>query len=282
VILEVASRAAESHSFFMRRTDVLAVEGVSVLRDDAVLLRAVDWTVRAGEHWVILGGNGSGKTSLLNVLTGYLTPTSGAVSLLGERFGESDWRKLRLRVGWVSSSVGQGIPEDEEAWETVASGPRGMVGLWAKIKPVERDEAIERLREIGCGGLVRRPWRVLSQGERQRVLIARALAAEPAVLFLDEPCAGLDPVARERFLHFLQTEAERKRGPALVLVTHHVEEVVPAFSHALLLREGTVVAAGERGTTLTTRNLQAAFGPGVGLVSRGGRYQLRIDREASR
>jgi iron complex transport system ATP-binding protein len=255
---------------------ILSVEKLSIVRDDTTILQKVSWQVRRGEHWVILGGNGSGKTSLLKTLTAYITPTVGEVYLLGERFGETDWRALRERVGMVSSAINQAIPEDEVALETVMSGRKAMIGFWGKLETDERGLATQLLRQVRGEALAEREWRVLSQGERQRVLIARSLMANPDLLILDEPCAGLDPVAREQFLHFLQELARRRAGPALVLVTHHVEEIVPAISHALLLKNGRVVAQGEKETTLTSANLRATFGGEVELACWGGTYRLTV------
>jgi iron complex transport system ATP-binding protein len=197
---------------------------------------------------------------------------------LGERFGESDWRELRKHIGLVSSSIGQKIPEHEVALDTVISGKDAMIELWGRVTRAERSRARVWLEKVECTHLENRPWRALSQGERQRVLIARALMAEPALLILDEPCAGLDPVARETFLRFLGRLAAGKEAPTLVLVTHHVEEIVPAFSHVLLLKEGRVLGAGARKEILTNPLLSDTFGSSLTLESRRGRYQLRVLR----
>ena len=226
-------------------------------RGGTVILRGVDWRVQRGEHWVILGANGSGKTSLLSALTGYLMPTSGEISLLGETYGQSDWRELRKKIGLVSSSVRQKMADDEPALETVASGKYAMIDFWGRLARGEKIQALKLLRQIECAYLAERPWRVLSQGERQRVLIGRALMAKPRVLILDEPCAGLDPAAREHFLQFLQRLGARKNSPTLVLVTHHVEEIMPVFSRVLVLKNGRVLAAGKKPAVLNSKNLSA-------------------------
>ena len=200
--------------------------------------------MRPGEHWVILGANGSGKTSLLSALTGYLTPTTGEVEVLGERYGASDWRELRRKVGIVSSSVRQMMHDEEAALESVISGKFAMIEFWGKSTRADRAEALRILKMVECERLAARPWRVLSQGERQRVLIGRALMARPRLLILDEPCAGLDPVSREHFLQFIERLGRQRNSPALVLVTHHVEEIMPVFTHVLLLKGGQVLAQG--------------------------------------
>lgn len=255
---------------------VLSVTGLSISRSGTPILQGVHWQVNPGEHWVILGANGSGKTSLLSALTGYLPPTEGAFRVLGEEFGASDWRELRKHIGLVSSSISQMVPGEEEALTTVISGKSAMLGHWGRIQRGEREEALHLLEQVEGAHLAERPWRVLSQGERQRVLIARALMAEPSLLILDEPCAGLDPVSREGFLHFLDRLGQMEGAPALVLVTHHVEEIMPVFTHALLLREGRVCASGERARVLTSAHLGAAFGTEVRLRQRAGRLALRF------
>ncbi len=252
------------------------MENLRIVRDGTVILRDVNWRVQRGEHWVILGANGSGKTSLLSALTGYLMPTDGNISLLGEIYGESDWRELRKHVGIVSSSIRQMMAEEEPALETVASGKYAMIDFWGRVSRAEKNSALKLLRQVECEYLSARPWRVLSQGERQRVLIARALMAQPRVLILDEPCAGLDPAAREHFLQFIQRLGSRKNSPALVFVTHHVEEIVPVFSHVLLLRAGGVLAAGKKAAALNSRNLSRAFRARMKLQPAGKRWTLKV------
>ena len=253
---------------------MLTVRDLTIQRGDTRILDRVSWEVARGQHWVILGANGSGKTSLLSALTGYLTPTAGDITVLGETFGASDWRELRKHIGLVSSTVRQMVPEEEDALTTVVSGRDAVIGFWGDPKPADRKAARALLRQVEAEYLAARPWLVLSQGERQRVLIARALMARPRLLILDEPCAGLDPVAREQFLTFLQRLGSQRGAPALVLVTHHVEEIMPVFSHALLLREGRVVAAGECARVLTGALLSRTFGARLRVRRRGGRYGM--------
>lgn len=260
--------------------ELLEVDGLRVERGAKVVIERVDWRVRPGENWVILGANGCGKTSLLRVLLGYMTPTGGDVRVLGREYGAYDWRELRCHLGLVSSALHASVPEHEPALETVVSGRTAQLDLWHEPTAAEAREARRHLRRVGAAHLAGRIWGVLSQGERQRVLIARALMARPRLLILDEPCAGMDPVAREAFLELLETMAREPRAPGLVLVTHHVEEITPAFSHALLLRGGRVVAAGPRAETITTARLGETFGARVALRRAGGRLALRIESGA--
>jgi iron complex transport system ATP-binding protein len=255
---------------------ILEISNLRIQRDGVVILDDVNWRVERGQHWAILGANGSGKTSLLSALTGYLMPTAGEVSLLGETYGQSDWRELRKRIGLVSSSLRQMMAEDEPALETVASGKYAMIDFWRRVSRTEKAQALKLLRQVECEYLVERPWRVLSQGERQRVLIGRALMAKTRVLILDEPCAGLDPAAREHFLQFIQRLGKKKNAPTLVLVTHHVEEIMPVFSHLLVLKNGKVLAAGKKSAVLNSNFLSQTFVAKVKLQLKSKRYSMAV------
>lgn len=266
---------------------VIDVKKLNVRRDIPILTD-ISWRVRRGEHWVLLGANGSGKTSLLNALTGYLTPSTGEVTVLGQTYGLSDWRDLRLRIGLVSASLIQRIEPGETALETVASGQSAMINYWGELPADKRAKAKAILKQVECPGLAGREWRYLSQGERQRVIIGRALMADFKLLLLDEPCAGLDPVARERFLRFLGRLAKRKgalsdkparslavAAPTLVLVTHHVEEIRPFFSHVALIKSGRMLAAGPLKNTLTSARVSAVFDAPLKLVSSTDGFTLK-------
>ena len=255
---------------------VLEISKLKIQRGGVTILDGVDWRVEGGQHWAILGANGSGKTSLLGALTGYLMPTAGEMVLLGTQHGKSDWRELRKKVGIVSSSVRQMMAEDEPALETVVSGKFAMIDFWGRLSRSDKNHALKILKQIECAHLAERPWRVLSQGERQRVLIGRALMARPRVLILDEPCAGLDPAAREHFLQFLQRLGKTPKSPTLVLVTHHVEEIMPVFSRALILKNGKVLASGKKSETLTAENLSRAFGTKLKLRVKAGRFGMSV------
>ena len=259
---------------------VLGVCGLHIRRGKTRILHRVSWSVERGQHWVILGANGSGKTSLLSAFTGYLTPSGGEIAVLGRRYGETDWRELRKQIGLVSSSVRQMMSGSEPALDTVVSGKHALIDFRGRITRADRARASRILKQIDCGHLAERPWAVLSQGERQRVLIGRALMANPPVLILDEPCAGLDPVAREHFLQFLDRLGRRKNAPTLVLVTHHVEEIMPVFSHALLLKLGNVVAGGKKQSVLRSGRLSEAFETPVNVRATNGRYTLAVKPSA--
>lgn len=254
--------------------------------DGGPILKDLAWRVNKGEHWVILGPNGSGKTTLLSALTGYLNDSSGIhyasrISLLGENYGDSDWRTLRKRVGIVGASVRNKILDENPALGVVASGKDALLFIWEDLTKAEIREARRLLALTECAHLEDRLWAVLSQGERQRVLIARALMAKPDILILDEPCSGLDPVARENFMSFVARLAASPDTPTLILVTHHVEEILPCFTHVLGMRGGAVVASGTADSVLTTATLRKTFGAGVTLRKRAGRFALDVRADDS-
>ncbi len=205
-----------------------------------------------------------------------MTPTSGTMTVLGETYGETDWRDLQKHIGLVSSSLYQRIERAETALETVVSGRYTMINFWGTITPDDRKKALEVLRRVECEKLAQREWGVLSQGERQRVLIGRALIGNPKLLILDEPCAGLDPAARENFLAFIDRLSQRKSSPNLVLATHHLEEILPLFTHALILKSGRALASGPVAQTLRSEILSEAFNTKLQIEKRNARYHLTI------
>ena len=259
----------------------LSVHHLRYERNDRVILDDVDWTVRGGEHWVILGPNGCGKTSLINCLTGYEMSTAGEIIVDGAEFGRTDWREVRKRVGLVTSTLTFYLEPGEPVLDAVVSGRDAMINLVGNVESALYDEARALLNRIGCSHLMDSHWGVLSQGEKQKILICRALMAKFHVLILDEPCAGLDPVAREHFLQWLHQLATQPGAPSLVLVTHHVEEILPCFTHVLVLEKGKVLTSGERDIVLTSEHLSEAYGAPVRLEQDGERYRLHLGKSTS-
>lgn len=253
------------------------VSSLTVQRGDTTILQDVDWRVERRQHWAILGANGSGKTSLLKALTAYLTPSRGKITINGQTYGQSDWSKLRQRIGLVSSGISQKVPLDEPALKTVLSGPTAQLGYWTRDANATNETlARECLQRMGAAHLAERPWMHLSQGERQRVFIARALMTQPVLLILDEPCAGLDPVMREQFLGSVSSLMAENDAPNIVLVTHHVEEIVPGFTHTLVLKDGRALRQGPTIDVLTGDCLSDAFNARIHIEQRNGRWRLEL------
>ena len=255
---------------------VLCLSGVGVVREGATLLADVDWTVREGERWVLLGPNGAGKTTLVQVAAAALFPSSGTVELLGERFGRTDLGELRTRVGLSSAALTDRVPPGEKALDVVVTAAHGVLGRWREAYDTsDVSRACSLLGRVGMRAFADRRFGSLSEGERKRVLLARALMTDPELLLLDEPAAGLDLGAREALLRLLTRLAEDVDAPPSVLVTHHVEEVPVGTTHALLLARGRVVAAGPVAEVLTGELLGRAFGLPLVVESRGGRFTAR-------
>lgn len=258
----------------VRPRPIVSLSDVSLVLDGKNVLDNVSWEVMPGENWVLLGPNGAGKTSLLSIINGYRWPSSGAVSVLGRRFGEADLRELRTETGLVSSYLDPMIGKDEKVLDLVVSGRFGSIKVWRKVKPSDVAEATTLLRAMGCLEHRGKAVSELSQGERQKVAIARALMARPRLLVLDEPCEGLDVASRESFLDGLAPLLAKEGGPSFIEVTHRTEDIPPGFTHALLLRAGRVVDKGEIGTTLTSTKLTRCLGTKVELKRWGGRYYM--------
>lgn len=247
-------------------TNVIDLQSVSWRRQQENILSDINWCVEKGEHWAILGLNGSGKTSLLNIVTGYSWPTAGHVRVLDQPFGKTDIRELRKSIGWVSSSLQERIRETERAEDIVVSGKYASIGL-AYEEPAEADfeKAFRIMKQMRCSHLTGRAYQTCSQGERQKLLIARGLMASPDLLLLDESTSGLDFIAREELLSSIQELINQDGAPTIIFVTHHIEEVLPEFSRTLLLRDGTVFAKGSSEDVLTADNLSQFFGMPVNV-----------------
>ncbi len=249
---------------------------VSLHRGGNVLVGPLDWAVELDERWVIVGPNGAGKTSLLRIAAAAEHPSSGVAYVLGERLGRVDVAELRSRIGLSSSALAQRVPSDEVVRDLVVSAGYAVLGRWReRYEDIDYQRAIDMLESLGAEHLAGRTYGTLSEGERKRVLIARALMTDPELLLLDEPAAGLDLGGREELVARLTDLAADPDSPALVLVTHHVEEIPPGFSHCLLLAEGQAVAAGLLTDVLTAENLSTAFGQAIALDVVDGRYFAR-------
>ena len=257
-------------------SDVLAFSGVSILRDGATLLRDVTWEVEEGERWVVLGANGAGKTTLLQVASANLHPSRGRVTILGETLGAVDVFELRPRIGLSSAALADRLPTKESVRDVVLTASYAVVGRWREsYDQLDAKRAEELLDALGAAHLADRRFGTLSEGERKRVQIARALMTDPELMLLDEPAAGLDLGGREDLVARLAALAADVEAPALVLVTHHVEEIPPSFTDVLLIREGRIVAAGPIEITLTAENLSQTFGLPLVLERHGERWSAR-------
>jgi iron complex transport system ATP-binding protein len=260
-------------------SDVLEMAAVSVVRGAKTVLSKVDWQVKEGERWVILGPNGAGKTTLLQIAAARLHPTSGMAGILEEILGAVDVFELRPRIGLSSAALANQIPEQEKVLNVVVTAAYGVTGRWRE--GYEKDDerrAFALLNEWGMGPLLNRSFASLSEGERKRVQIARALMTDPELLLLDEPAAGLDLGGREDLVHRLSELARDEDAPAIVLVTHHLEEVPPGFTHAMLMRDGGVVASGPVAEVLTSANLSETFGLPLDVTVNAGRYTATARR----
>jgi len=252
---------------------VLQMRGVTVRRGSKEILAGIDWTVREGERWVVMGPNGAGKSTLLQLAAARLHPTAGDVAVLDEVLGAVDVFELRPRIGLSSAELAAQVPAQELVQDAVVTAAYGVTGTWRESYDVDdRLRALGLVSSWGLSRLATRRFGTLSEGERKRVLIARALMTDPELMLLDEPAAGLDLAGREELVRQLTALAADEAAPALVLVTHHLEEVPPGFTHALLLREGAVVAAGPVEETLTQEHLSAAFGIPLKVSRADGRF----------
>jgi iron complex transport system ATP-binding protein len=247
------------------------VEQVEWWRGEQHILKNINWQVKSGEHWAILGLNGSGKTTLLQMVAGYLWPSKGRITVLGNQYGRCDLREVRKAIGWVSSVLEERLNPAETVRDIVISGKFASFGLYEEWGEKEVEEAEKIMDVLGCRHLSGHRFGRLSQGEKQKVIIARALMSQPQLLILDEPCNGLDLYAREHLLDTISKLAEQQDGPTLLYVTHHIEEILPVFQCVLLMADGAVSAQGKKEEVLSDQNLTAAYRLAIHIEWREGR-----------
>ena len=236
---------------------MIRLERIRFIRDGRVILDDVNLHIRKGEHWVILGRNGSGKTTILELITGYLFPSSGTVRVLGHEYGTVDLREIRKRIGYISQSLLEKMTLRDPVWEAVATGEYGYLRFYHEIPEDVKRKALAMLEKVGLLHVKDQPLGTLSQGERKKIMLARALMTDPSILILDEPCSGLDLYERERLL--ADIDAIGRQNINIVYVTHHIEEIVPAFTHIALIDEGRILAQGDKNRVLTPELLRDAY-----------------------
>jgi iron complex transport system ATP-binding protein len=255
---------------------VVELAGVSIVRNGSTLINNIYWEIDESDRWVVIGPNGAGKTTLLQVISAQIHPSSGVAGLLGEVLGTVDVFELRPRIGLTSAALAERIPRGERVHDVVVSASYAVVGRWREeYDELDHERASELLAQLRIDRLANRTFGTLSEGERKRVQIARALMTDPELLLLDEPAAGLDLAGRESLVTTLGELAQDQYAPASVLVTHHVEEIPKGITHAMLLKAGEIVAAGPLRDTLTADNLTKTFEVELSLVEADGRWTAR-------
>ncbi len=237
---------------------IIELQNISLHRGKTQILKDISWNIKKGEHWALIGPNGAGKTSLLKIISGNLWPSSGKVKVLGKEFGKTDLRELKKKIGWVSSFLTEKIPQNEDILEIVISGKFASFGVYEKIAEKDRKKAKGLLKLMGCDYVIRRNFNAISQGEKQKVLIARALMAEPLILLLDEPCIGLDMKAREGLLASI-SKLCRETETTIIYVTHHIGEIIKEIDNAFLLKDGKIFMQGKSKEVLNRKNLSRVF-----------------------
>jgi iron complex transport system ATP-binding protein len=250
---------------------VVRLDHISFIKDHRSILHDVSILIKKGQHWAIIGPNGSGKTSLVSMINGYHHPSEGKAEVLGRKFGKTDLRELRLQIGEASSEIKNMLHTEDNVTDIVLSGRFATIGLYEMPSTRDVEKARILLEFFGLSEMARRPFNILSSGEQQKTLLARALMPDPELLVLDEPCAGLDLGAREELLDAVQKMCMASGSPTIILVTHHIEEIVPAVTHVLALRQGRVVAQGAKKDVLTGELLSRTFDLNIEVHYRGGR-----------
>jgi iron complex transport system ATP-binding protein len=237
---------------------IIELKNVSMFRGETQILKDITWDIKKGSHWALIGPNGAGKTSLLKIVSGNLWPSSGKVKVLGKEFGKTDLRELRKKIGWVSSYLVEKIPANEDILEIVISGKFASFGVYSEIKEKDRKKALELINLMGGKNIIDRKFTVISQGEKQKVIIARALMAEPLILLLDEPAVGLDMKARDNLLKSI-SKICKEASTTIIYVTHHIDEIVPEINNVFLLKDGKSFMQGDKKGILNKKNLTKMF-----------------------
>ncbi|WP_233129887.1 ABC transporter ATP-binding protein [Domibacillus epiphyticus] len=257
--------------------EIISYNHVHFVRENRVILDDMNWTVKKGEHWAVLGLNGSGKSTMLNMMGGYEFPTRGTIHVFGHQYGKYNWEYIKKRLGFVGNTLNRFLStlNQESAHEIIVSGKFNSIGIYEETTEEDWEKAKHLLKEFRLSYLAGHPYRYLSQGEQRRVLIARAFMAQPDIMILDEPCSGLDVRAREQLLEALQRKAV-KTDTALLYVTHHIEEIIPAITHVAVISEGKMIAAGLKKEVLTNKVLSNAFALPVEIEWRDERSWLQV------
>ncbi|WP_054955805.1 ABC transporter ATP-binding protein [Paenibacillus dakarensis] len=253
---------------------MISLQNVSLKREETQILENVSLEMGSGENWVILGRNGSGKTTLLEMITGYLFPSSGRVEVLGNVYGRCDVREVRKEIGYISQSLLEKLSFSDPVWEVVATGAFAFLRFYQTIPDDIKEKALTLLDEMNFGHLANHSLGTLSQGERKKVMLARSLMANPKLLILDEPCAGLDLYEREKML--LEIDRLRQRDIAVVYVTHHIEEIMPLFTHVALIKDGQLAGSGRKEDVLNKELIKKTYDINVDLEWDGGRPWIKV------
>ncbi|MGQ8873096.1 ABC transporter ATP-binding protein [Paenibacillus sp. TSA_86.1] len=253
---------------------IVTMEQISLRREENQILDDVHLRIEQGEHWVILGRNGSGKTTLLEMMNGYMFPSKGRIEVLGHVYGQCDVREVRKEIGYISQTLIEKLTLRDPVWEVVATGAYAFLRFYQTIPDEVKTKAMQLLNEMGFSKLADQPLGTLSQGERKKVMLARSLMAEPKLLIMDEPCAGLDLYEREKML--IEIDRLRRRNMTVVYVTHHVEEIVPLFTHVALIRDGRIAAAGPKHEILTEDTIKHTYDIPVDIQWHEDRPWIRV------
>jgi len=262
----------------MHLNPIVRLDHVSFIRNGNNILKDINLCIDYGQHWAIIGQNGSGKTSLISIINGYHQPSEGKACVLGKKFGSTDLRELRLHIGECSSEIRNMAHQWEPVRDIVISGKFASIGLYETPSKKDIERACDLIDMFGLSGMSDRKFSTLSDGEKQKTLLARALMPEPELLLLDEPCAGLDIKAREELLTAVQKMTVVVGGPTLIYITHHIEEILPSITHVLALRKGIVIASGEREEVLINEVLSRTFEVPVELHEKGGRLWVVVNK----